>query len=429
MLCAYVGLFADRHPEATTTYGDLEPGLHRHPDAARGSACPRHRPPCRRRAPRGGARVRRHHAGTASRPPSSASTWSPRCSTTPASTTCSVTGRTKSVASFAAKAARTIDGEPLYPDPLTEITDQIGVRVITYVHSDVDAVAELLDDEVVVLDDRDMGQETAQRGRFGYASRHLLIGRDPTRRRPARCAGAACRCRSARCCSTRGPSSSTTSATRARCPRSTCPTSTAGSPSPPGCSSSPTGSSPPSATRLRAGDARTEPEPDRRGPAHRRPGAGGVPRRPVRRCRLVAHRPLRLDRRAAARARHHLARRAGRGARAGRHRRDQRADGLQAPGRRRPPARRRPARDFGERYVALHGNAHRGDLLRARLARMRGWRRQEPSVSGCRCSRVASSRRSASLAVRLSARALAAAASASRPSTVSSSARVAWKRW
>jgi ppGpp synthetase/RelA/SpoT-type nucleotidyltranferase len=87
----------------------------------------------------------------------------------------SVTGRTKSVASFAAKANRVGDDGPLYPDPLEQITDQIGVRVITYVHSDVAAVAELLDDELVLLDDRDLGEETARSGRFGYASRHLLV--------------------------------------------------------------------------------------------------------------------------------------------------------------------------------------------------------------------------------------------------------------
>ena len=93
----------------------------------------------------------------------------------------SVTGRTKTVASFAEKARRTRDGVPLYTDPLREITDTIGIRVITYVHSDVSAVADLLRDQVVVNDDRDMGRETAQEGRFGYASRHLLIGLDAAR--------------------------------------------------------------------------------------------------------------------------------------------------------------------------------------------------------------------------------------------------------
>ena len=87
----------------------------------------------------------------------------------------SVTGRTKSVASFAEKANRTAGGVPLFPDPLQQITDLIGVRVITYVHSDVAAVAEVLDDELAILDDRDLGEETARSGRFGYASRHLLV--------------------------------------------------------------------------------------------------------------------------------------------------------------------------------------------------------------------------------------------------------------
>lgn len=86
-----------------------------------------------------------------------------------------VSGRTKSVESFAGKAARRVNGRLAFPDPATDITDQIGVRVITYVSSDVDAVARLLADQLSVLDDRDMGRETAAQGRFGYSSRHLLV--------------------------------------------------------------------------------------------------------------------------------------------------------------------------------------------------------------------------------------------------------------
>jgi predicted RNase H-like nuclease/ppGpp synthetase/RelA/SpoT-type nucleotidyltranferase len=93
----------------------------------------------------------------------------------------SVTGRTKSIPSFAEKAGRTKAGTPLYTDPLTEITDQLGVRVITYVRNDVDAVAQVLAEQVIVHDDRDWGQQTAREGRFGYASRHLMIGLDPAR--------------------------------------------------------------------------------------------------------------------------------------------------------------------------------------------------------------------------------------------------------
>lgn len=88
----------------------------------------------------------------------------------------SVTARTKTVASFAAKADRTVDGRRLYTDPLSELTDQIGLRVITYLRNDVTAVANLLGEEMRLLDDRDMGVETASEGRWGYASRHLLVG-------------------------------------------------------------------------------------------------------------------------------------------------------------------------------------------------------------------------------------------------------------
>jgi predicted RNase H-like nuclease/ppGpp synthetase/RelA/SpoT-type nucleotidyltranferase len=88
----------------------------------------------------------------------------------------SITARTKSVESFAAKAERTVDGRRIFSDPLVEITDQVGLRIITYLREDVDAVATLLTDEMRLLDDRDMGLETAREGRWGYASRHLLIG-------------------------------------------------------------------------------------------------------------------------------------------------------------------------------------------------------------------------------------------------------------
>src|SRR5690606_16996435 len=93
----------------------------------------------------------------------------------------SVSGRTKSVQSFAAKAGRTRDGRPVFLRPLAEITDQIGLRVITYVRDDVEIVAELLASSLAVLEDRDMGRETADQGAFGYASRHLLVAVDASR--------------------------------------------------------------------------------------------------------------------------------------------------------------------------------------------------------------------------------------------------------
>ncbi|WP_347350336.1 GTP pyrophosphokinase [Intrasporangium sp.] len=101
-----------------------------------------------------------------------------------------VTGRTKTVESYADKAERTLRARPERQDRdaliREEITDQIGVRVVTYVLGDVSAVAELLAEELAVLDDRDLGLETARAGRFGYSSRHLLVAVDASRSIPAR---------------------------------------------------------------------------------------------------------------------------------------------------------------------------------------------------------------------------------------------------
>ncbi|WP_436700311.1 DUF429 domain-containing protein [Nocardioides sp. BYT-33-1] len=183
VVCAYVAMFAERRPEDTTTYGDLETGYIVTPSLPEG-LLPAPRPardPAA--APDIGAAVRRY----AELQPGlrEVTDGFVRLVTSILDEAginyLTVTGRAKSVSSFAAKAARTLGGRPLYTDPLREITDQIGVRVITYVHSDVQAVVDLLGDQVVVHDDRDLGQETASEGRFGYSSRHLIVGLDPAR--------------------------------------------------------------------------------------------------------------------------------------------------------------------------------------------------------------------------------------------------------
>ncbi len=99
----------------------------------------------------------------------------------------SITGRAKAPKSFAGKVVRRAEE---LTDPLSEITDQVGVRVITYVQSDIQAVAGLLTEQFKVLEDRDLGLEAASEGRFGYASRHLLVSRDreATGYDPLRCA-------------------------------------------------------------------------------------------------------------------------------------------------------------------------------------------------------------------------------------------------
>ena len=210
VVCAYVALFARRRPEDTTTYGDLETGYIVTPSLPAGlqpakrvpaSAAPVEEEPGLRpvpedREPRPAVvpdkdpvrRAVQTYAEMQGELREATEGFVATLTTLlddAGINYLSVTGRAKSVASFAAKADRSVDGVPVYSDPLEEITDQIGLRVITYIHSDVSAVADLLSDQLTILDDRDMGQETAREGRFGYASRHLLVALDQARTTPS----------------------------------------------------------------------------------------------------------------------------------------------------------------------------------------------------------------------------------------------------
>ncbi|WP_426247656.1 DUF429 domain-containing protein [Nocardioides sp. LHG3406-4] len=182
VVCAYVAAYAVAHPGRTTTYGDGLTGYIVTPSLPAGHR-PAKRPvrlPAADRDP-----VTAAVSAYAQMQPGlrDAAVQAVELVTTVLDEAginyLSVTGRAKTVASFAAKASRTVDGKPAFLDPLSDIGDLVGVRVITYVHSDVEAVVGLLADEVSVREDRDMGLETASEGRFGYASRHLQIEAGP----------------------------------------------------------------------------------------------------------------------------------------------------------------------------------------------------------------------------------------------------------
>ncbi len=186
VLCAYLALFRQRVPERTTVYGDGETGYIVTPTLPEG-----HEPD-----------PLDHRPGSASEPPVElpdddamarlVRTYAAGHTALQQATDgfvgmltdlldqsginyLSVSGRAKGIASFAAKAGRLREGRPMFPDPLHDITDQIGLRVITYLRRDVDVVARVLHGEFEVLDDRDLGLQTASEGRFGYASRHLVV--------------------------------------------------------------------------------------------------------------------------------------------------------------------------------------------------------------------------------------------------------------
>ena len=174
MVCAYVALYWYHRPEDVTIYGDVASGYIVTPslpaDRARASK------------PSGPAPTNAVAEYAAKRPELVTTTDQYLTLVTglldeAGINYLSITARTKSIDSFASKAVRLgSDGKRLYTDPLVEITDLVGLRVITYLREDVGAVANLLAEELKLLDDRDMGLQTAREGRWGYSSRHLLLG-------------------------------------------------------------------------------------------------------------------------------------------------------------------------------------------------------------------------------------------------------------
>lgn len=76
--------------------------------------------------------------------------------------------RIKDVESFAAKAAK-----PKYTDPLTEIEDQVGGRVITFFLDDIPIVRQRMDELFGAVEREE--KQPAGPTQFGYESDHLIF--------------------------------------------------------------------------------------------------------------------------------------------------------------------------------------------------------------------------------------------------------------
>lgn len=79
--------------------------------------------------------------------------------------------RTKSVASFREKITR---ASKSYIEPLVELTDLSGIRLITYYQDDADAVASLIQQEFLVQSTSGMN-DLPSPGEFGYRSVHFVV--------------------------------------------------------------------------------------------------------------------------------------------------------------------------------------------------------------------------------------------------------------
>jgi putative GTP pyrophosphokinase len=84
-----------------------------------------------------------------------------------------VTARAKDPASFLKKAETLIRGKPKYKDPLSEIQDQIGARIITFFKSDVERVDAIVRSFFKPIEFRDRVPESEWE--FGYFGRHYVL--------------------------------------------------------------------------------------------------------------------------------------------------------------------------------------------------------------------------------------------------------------
>jgi putative GTP pyrophosphokinase len=84
-----------------------------------------------------------------------------------------VTARAKDPASFLKKAQALTDGRMKYSEPLAQIQDQIGVRIITFFRTDVDRLDGIIKSYFKTIEFRDRIPESEWE--FGYFGRHYVL--------------------------------------------------------------------------------------------------------------------------------------------------------------------------------------------------------------------------------------------------------------
>jgi putative GTP pyrophosphokinase len=84
-----------------------------------------------------------------------------------------VSARAKSVDRFLGKATKLEDGKPKYEDPLNQIQDQVGARIVTFYASDVERVRLEIEKYFKYIESQRIVPESEKE--FGYEGRHFIL--------------------------------------------------------------------------------------------------------------------------------------------------------------------------------------------------------------------------------------------------------------
>ena len=84
-----------------------------------------------------------------------------------------ISARAKGVASFVGKANKQENGERKYSEPLSQIQDQIGCRVVTYFLDDVERIDQLIEKYFHYIEIKDHVPDSEWE--FGYFGRHRIL--------------------------------------------------------------------------------------------------------------------------------------------------------------------------------------------------------------------------------------------------------------
>jgi len=84
-----------------------------------------------------------------------------------------ISARAKDIGRFMKKASVCTDGKPKYSDPLNQIQDQIGARIVVFYQSDVDRIDQLVKRYFRAIEYRKVVPDSEWE--FGYFGQHLIL--------------------------------------------------------------------------------------------------------------------------------------------------------------------------------------------------------------------------------------------------------------